>query len=499
MKNRAAAIGAVVAAGAAIVWIANKGRATDKPAAPNAIERKEVVLTVYKDDFGMVRELRPVVMVKGNNQLRVQDVSKLLDPQSVLLGWQDKNNAAQITAHAYDLGVANGDGLLKRYLGKEVEIVRYGMDGREAERTKGTLMVNSGNQVVLESDGKFIVNPQGTIVAASTPDIIPLPQLSVQADSPAAANAALDVAYLTRGLSWSADYVATLAPDADTLNLECWATVTNRTGADYPNAKVTLVAGSPNRAAVPGARRQEPMYYARASSDYKAKSLVRDGEARKMVGDAQNMGEFHEYPVKSATTVVQEQMNRLLMLSSTRVSVVRDYNTRPANLSGYDEWDGGWSNGGRNPERGSVAVALTFHNREEDGLGQPLPSGAIRLYEPDTSGTLRYAGAANLMDTPRDQSVYLTLATAFDVFTEGRIIKKQRVGKHTLRKQIELALHNEKQKDIDLRIVQGFYGRWKIVSESGKHSNLDSDTAQWKIHLAAHSTTPLRFTVEFVI
>ena len=499
MNNKAVTAGAVVLAGAAIVWGANRGRTADKPAAPNAIERKEVVLTVYKDDFGMVRELRPVALVKGNNPIRVQDVSRLLDPQSVLLGWQDKNTAAQITAHAYDLGVANGDGLLKRYLGKEVEIVRYGMDGREAERTKGTLMVNSGNQVVLESDGKFIVNPQGTIVAASTPDIIPIPQLSVQADSPDATNAALDVAYLTRGLSWSADYVATLAPDADTLNLGCWATVTNRTGADYPNAKVTLVAGSPNRATVPGEARKDPMYYAVARPEYQAKSRDSVGHSKQMVGNAQNTGEFHEYPVKSATTVVQEQMNRLLMLSSANVSVVRDYNTRPANLSGYDEWDGGWSSGSSNPERGSVAVALTFHNREKDGLGQPLPSGAIRLYEPDASGTLRYAGAANITDTPRDQSVYLTLATAFDVFTEGRIVKKQRVGKHTLRKQIELSLYNEKQKDVDLRIVQGFYGRWKIVSESGKHTNLDSDTAQWKIHLAAHSTTPLRFTVEFAI
>ena len=248
MKNRGAVIGAAGIVSAGIIWSAAHGRAQKPAAGPTETVRNSVILTVYKDDFGMAQETRPVQLTAGSNKLRITDVSKMLDPQSVLLGWQDKNSAAQIVAHAYDLGVASGDGLLKRYLGKEIEVVRYGQDGHEAEREKGTLMINSGENVTLERDGKFIVNPQGTIVAPVTADIIPIPQLSVQADSPNAQAANLSVTYLTRGLSWSADYVATLAPNTDTLSLECWATVTNRTGADYPNAKVTLVAGSPNRA-----------------------------------------------------------------------------------------------------------------------------------------------------------------------------------------------------------------------------------------------------------
>src|SRR5207248_2625699 len=97
----------------------------------------------------------------------------------------------------------------------------------------------------------FYVQPAGTLVAPANGDIVTIPQLSVQAESPAAQAANLEVAYLTRGLSWSADYVATLSPTGSSLGLECWATVTNRTGTDYPNARVSLMAGMPNRAAAP--------------------------------------------------------------------------------------------------------------------------------------------------------------------------------------------------------------------------------------------------------
>ena len=49
--------------------------------------------------------------------------------------------------------------------------------------------------------------------------------------SPAGRSAVLDLAYLTRGLSWSADYVATLpAASEERMDLGCYATVTNRTG-----------------------------------------------------------------------------------------------------------------------------------------------------------------------------------------------------------------------------------------------------------------------------
>src|SRR5712692_7762425 len=111
-----------------IGWRVSRGLAAPEPAAPGTA-RQNLELTVYAQDFGMVRELRPMQLAKGSNRLRVPDVSKALDPHSVLLRWQSgAPNPPQLVAHSYDLGVDSSDALLKRYLGKPVELVRYGQN-----------------------------------------------------------------------------------------------------------------------------------------------------------------------------------------------------------------------------------------------------------------------------------------------------------------------------------------------------------------------------------
>ena len=473
-----------------VSWVSRGLAAAPEPATPPTA-RQNLELTVYAQDFGMVRELRPMQLAKGSNRLRVPDVSKALDPHSVLLRWQgDAPNPPQLVAHSYDLGVDSSDALLKRYLGKPVELVRYGQNGREADRQRGTLMVEADGAVVVQADGHFYVHPNGTLVAPANGDIVTIPQLSVQAESPAAQDANLEVAYLTRGLSWSADYVATLSPSSSTLVLECWATVTNHTGVDYPNASVSLMAGMPNRAAVPASRLRE----FESSDRTVLPAAPATPQRATQVASPEPVGDFHGYRLKHPTTVAQEQMNRLLMLASESVPITRGYSAR---LPALAAWDVGssWATAGQ-PQRGSVQVALTFYNRAKSGLGVPLPQGAIRVYEPDRSRSLRYAGAATIAYTPRGKKVPLTLASAVDLFTEARIVKKQRLNKYTVRKQVEVVLHNEKPIPTNLRVVQGFGGRWKVVRESHQHVNLDAGTAQWRVKLPAGGKVTLGYTVD---
>jgi hypothetical protein len=497
MRSKLAVLGLLAFVLIGVPWRVTRGRAAEAETAPQGTARQDVELTVYAQDFGMVRELRPLQLAKGSNRLRVPDVSKTLDPHSVLLRWQgDAPNPPQLVAHSYDLGVGSSGDLLKRYLGKEVELVRYAPNGREADRQRGTLMVEADGGVVVQTDGRFYVHPDGTLVAPANADIVTIPQLSVQAESPAAQTTNLEVAYLTRGLSWSADYVATLSPSSNSLALECWATVTNRTGVDYPNANVSLMAGTPNRAATPATAGRFPALASLGFEEIEARVAHRPAALSPAVGGGQPepVGDFHAYQIKNPTTVAQEQMNRLLMLASSRVLVIRDYSATLPALTAYDD-SYSWGTPGQ-PQRGGVEVALTFFNREKAGLGVPLPQGAMRLYEPDRSGALRYAGAATVENTPRDQKVQVTLARAFDLFTEARLVKKQRVKKHTIRKQIEVVLHNEKPTAAELRVVQGFGGRWKILQESHPHVNLDANSAQWPVKLPPSGKATLGYTVD---
>src|SRR5687768_348695 len=144
--------GAAVAAGVGLAaggYVLAQGGGPEKaPPSPRTVE-----LTGYDQDFALGRETRPVELKGGANRLAFADVSRQLDPHSVLLRWQgeEKDGLPQIIGHSYDLGVAGSQELLKHEVGKAVELVRYGEDGREAARDQGRLLVaENGAPAVVE-------------------------------------------------------------------------------------------------------------------------------------------------------------------------------------------------------------------------------------------------------------------------------------------------------------------------------------------------------------
>lgn len=452
--------------------------------------RGEIDLTVYNQDFAMVRESRDVSLASGRNKLQVADVSKELDPSSVLFSWP-KPDTAQVVANIYDLGVQTGQGLLKRYVGQPVEMVWYGQDGKEGTRASGTLQVAGEGGMVMENEGKFMVDPTGTVIAPTRPDIVTIPQLSVDVESPSKQDTKLSVAYLTRGLAWSADYVATLDPDKDSMNMECWATVTNRTGTTFPEAKITLVAGSPNRAT-----RNDRDYIGYELDERVAKLESRSrvpasmGEVSLSNGlpEPQTAGELYAYTVKSPATIAPDQMNRVRMIYSNSLPVAKDYSIRLPQGS-YDYYNTA------SPYRQNAQLAINFVNAEKSGLGAPLPGGAVRVYEPDAAGSTRYVGAATLNDTPKDGHISLTLTNVFDVTSEFRLAKTQRIDKRHVRKDYEAVLSNAKNTPVTLRVVQGIYGGYKLANESVKSQKLNAFTLQWKVPIPAGGKTTLEYSL----
>jgi len=453
--------------------------------------RGQIELVVYSGNFAMVRELRKVELIVGRGRIGVQSVSKSLDQNSVIFTWP-KNPDAKVVSSTYDLGMSNSGHLLSRFLGKEVELVYHGMDGRAGERIKGTLEVADPGNVVVKSDGKYIVNPNATIEAPTNAGIVTIPQLSAEVDSKAGGPTDLAVAYMTEGLSWNADYTATLIPESENIGLECWATVTNTTGTDFPDAQISFVAGSPNRAV--RYRKQEygvDMEIREARRQLPA-SVAMGGSAGTITPfEPVAMGELYAYPYKSTATIRQDQMNRVRMMDSGNVRVKKYYSVALPYISRDYTQIGG------NPDhRISATMGLNFQNSEASGLGQPMPAGAIRVYEPDKSGTIRYVGAASMGDTPKDARVNLTLTDVFDVYVRVRQVSAKKIDKKRTQRVIEVKLSNEKSRPVELRLVQTFGNTWNIVSQSIKGQKLNAWSNQWKANIPAGGEIKLTYTAE---
>ena len=445
---------------------------------------RDIQLTIYKEDFALVHEARPVDLNDGRTRLHLENVSKALDPGTVIFDWSGKKGP-DVVSQMYDLGVANGASLLKRLEGKPVEMLWNSQDGKPHDRIEGTLEAAQDGGFVLRSGDKLYVNPSGTIVASGEASLVTMPQLSVEVDSPGKTSANLGFAYQTRGMSWSADYVGRLTPDGDAMDLECWATLENHTGIDYPNAKITLVAGSPNRAVV-----------ARAQFQGTAGVLLEDEAAKTRVTagwspmQSQAVGELYAYKVPAAASVGQEQMNRVKMLHSERVPVTKDYSIRLDPAGGYDYY-------GSNPRHQNAQLAISLVNDEQSGLGMPLPSGPVRLYDATSSDSTAFVGASGIGDTAKDQHVNMTLSKVFDVYSDSKAVKTQRIDKHTVRRTFQIVLHNEKKSAVDVRLVQAFYGNKHLVSETEKGKMIDSQTRQWTVHVDAGAQKTLTWVEDF--
>jgi len=460
------------------------GCSTASAKSGNANSRQDISLTVYKEDFGVISETRPVLLSSGRNTVHLLDLSKQLNQESLIFDWT-KGNQANVVSTTYDLGVSESTHLLKRYLGKSVELVRYGQDGRESERVRGILEVADPGNLVLNVDGKYLVNPPGSIEASDDNGVVAIPQLRAEVDSASAQNAGLKISYLTGGFSWGADYVGTMKNDG-TMALEVWATVTNKTGIDYPNAKVTLVAGEPNRALIP---------YDGSLAEAEGGIRHRDLQIAGSIPAKQRLspeatGELYEYPVDARVSIAPDQSSRVKMSEVGAVPVKKDYSVRLPDFD-YEEYDNAQT-------RHNAVLAISFKNEKSQGLGLPLPAGAFRIYEPDSSGTQRYIGAATLPDTPKDSGAFLSLSNVFDVYAQSRVNSTKIIDKHRVRKDLEVRIHNSKESAVAVRIVQNVYGKWQVAAESDESTKPDATTLQWVVNVPAGTEKVITSSLVFV-
>jgi len=429
----------------------------------------------------MVYEARPTELRKGTNDVSLEAVSKALDPDTLLYDLS-RASGAEVVASTYDLGVESGSGLIQRLAGQEVEVMLPSQNGEPGDKLRGILEPTPEGGFLLRSEDKVYINPQGTLVAPASASVGTSPKLSVRIQSDAERRADLQVSYLTRGMGWNADYVARLDPQADYLELEGWATVTNTTGIPFENAEVTLVSGSPNRA-VQERRRQLQDSAAGEQAKLYAPTAAR-AEAQEEVGEG------HAYRVPAPVTLGLDQKNRVRMLDARRVPIRRDYAVGLPHLA---EWS--YVAPGQ-PQRSNAALSIHFTNDSASNLGVPLGAGAIRMYENGRDGRPRYTGAASLGDLPKGLQTSLAIGESFDVTAESRVVKSQRIDKRTVRKTVEIRVRNAKRMPVNVRLAQPVSGTAKVVTETSQSRRVAAYRLEWTLPVPAEGEQGLTFTVD---
>ncbi|HEV2079623.1 MAG TPA: hypothetical protein VGR19_06985 [Allosphingosinicella sp.] len=370
----------------------------------------KVSVTIYRDPrrdasqgldlewlngYALISEIRRISIPAGEGEIRFEGVAGGILPESAIVtglpeGVIEKNQDAYLLSPA---------SLLDRSLGRRVHVRRTSMASGKVVEHEAVIRSSPDGAVVLQTaEGFEALRCSGlpeTIVYDKVPEgLSAKPTLSVRTRSSRPASATVTLSYLASGFDWQANYVATLAPQGDRLDLFAWVTLANGDETSFVDAETQTVAGRLNREERDREEpRGEPLnlqcWPAGSTSDIEleeaglvpppppplayvpapveemsSESIVVTGSRVRAIRE--ELGDLKLYRIPERVTVASNSQKQVAMLEKEGVKVQTVYRA---------------SVGAQEPDRGlEVTQLLVTRNRASEGLGLPLPAGRIVLF-----------------------------------------------------------------------------------------------------------------------
>ena len=441
-----------------------------------AADQQSVAVTIYNDNLALIKDARRVALARDMNQLTWRDVSAQMRPETAQLRNLTNPAGFRLQEQTFDFDLLTPESLLEQYVGQQVSVIRtHPTTGVDTRETATVLSTHGG--IVLKFADRIETGVPGRLAFAGVPDTLrDTPSLVISLVSPTAGSQNLELSYLTGGLSWRADYVAELNERDDRLDLNGWVTLTNQSGAAYPNARLQLVAGDVNRV-----RDAQPML---------RETMAKAADAAEM--QQESLFEYHLYTLQRPTTLAQNQTKQVALMTAGRVPVKKEFLLQGAN----------YYYSGQHGELGQkikVGVFVEFDNKGE-GLGIPLPRGVIRLYKQDSQGHAQFVGEDRIEHTPKNETVRLKLGDAFDVTADRKQTDFKKLAgtsryNAVFESAYEIVLKNAKPEAVTVMVREPMPGDWEMVSESQPHTKAASGMAEWSVSVPAAGRATLGYRV----
>ncbi|MEW5838940.1 MAG: DUF4139 domain-containing protein [Pseudomonadota bacterium] len=444
-------------------------------------DQQGVAVTIYNDNLALVKDTRRVSLGKEINHLAWREVSAKMRPETAQLRNLSNPAGFRLLEQNFDFDLLTPQKLLEKYLGQEIKVIRTNpATGMETVENATVLATNNG--VVLKFADRIETGLSGRLAFSGVPDSLrDKPTLVISLINPVAGAQELELSYLTSGLSWRADYVAELNAKDELLDLNGWVTLTNQSGAAYPNARLQLVAGDVNRV------RELPAPAPRAVMA-KMQDLAGAAEMQQ-----ESLFEYHLYTLPRPTTLAENQTKQVALMSASQIPVHKEFL-----LQGADYYYSGQH--GQLGQKLKVGVFVEFKNSTDNRLGLPLPKGVVRVYKKDSAGNAQFIGEDRIDHTPKNEMVRLKLGDAFDVTADKKQTDFQKIGgtgryNYVFESAYEIVLKNAKTEAVTVTVREPMPGDWTVLNESHPHSKAASGTAEWQINVPAEGQAVLSYRV----
>jgi hypothetical protein len=457
-------------------------------------------LTIYNQDFAVVRDTVPLDLQAGANSVRYAGATAQVEPDSVILRDPAGKHSLQILEQNYRNDPVSEPLLLSLFEGKTIDFQDTRLkDNTQVRELVPGKIVRSGyvpggeaQQPIIEVNGKLQFSLPGTPLFPDLGDDTVLkPAFNWLLQSDPAGKFDAEVGYVTGGFSWNASYNLVSEEKGDNADLVAWITMKNESGKTFENARIQLMAGDVNK--VPEGTSLNRFYRARM-----AMPMAADMAAAPPVTE-KAFDEFHLYSIARPTTLHDQETKQVEFAHAEKMYAPTIYVYDGA--QGYQFYGLNYDQGYGQTDNKKVVVQREFVNAETNQLGIALPAGKLRFYRRDAGGQLQFVGENTIDHTPRNETVRVTTGNAFDLVGE----RKQTnfhvdTGDKWIDESFEIKLRNRKKDmPVEIRVVEHLYrwSNWEITKQSDDFTKKDAQTIEFRIPVKPDEERTVTYTVHY--
>jgi hypothetical protein len=466
-------------------------------------------LTIYNQDFAVVRQEIPLELKSGENQIQVNNITMHLEPDSVILRDPSGKHSISVLEQNYRADPVSQMSLLSLYEGRTIDfeqpdrstvkgkVVRSGYVRPDYFNINGYQQNYPGpEEPIIEVGGQLRFGLPGTpIFPDLTAETILKPRLEwlVATDKPGKFPA--EFSYVTGGMSWQADYNIVAPEKGDSVDIVGWVTMDNRSGRTFENARIKLMAGDVNK------------MQQRGISGRDFSQMVAVNAAAPMVPTVSEKAfdEYHLYTLEHSTTLRDRETKQVEFIHASGVTTkqIYVYDGCKIEFNRYNGWT--FENIRNDHSYGTesnpkIWVMREFVNSEANHLGMPLPKGRVRFYRRNDDGQVEFTGENMIDHTPHNETVRIYTGNAFDLTGERRRTNYTMESiKNTASESFEIKIRNHKKEPVDVRVVEHLYRgtNWEISAKSNEFQKKDSQTIEFPVTIAPDGERVITYTARY--
>ena len=470
----------------------------------NNLEANDTQLTIYNQNFAVVKGNRILELKKGENELRVTDITAYLEPESVILRDTDNPESLKILEQNYESDPLSEGLLLKKSEGKILDFEIANPKTGEKEIIKGKIIRSgyvpqypyagygqSQAQPIIEVNGKIQFGLPGKPVFDSIESGGFLkPTLLWNLWTSKAGKHNVEFSYLTNEISWVSSYNAVMPEKRNKFDIIGWITINNRCGMDFDKTSVKLIAGDVSRVQQEAGGR---MMYAKMAMADEQVTTVRE----------RSFEEYHLYTLGRLVTILDKEIKQIEFIRANNVSFQRFYvydGFETGQYAGRDSYSARDRSDYGTICNKKVRVMLEFKNSEANHLGIPLPKGKVKIYRKDIDGRNEFTGEDQIDHTATDETVKLYMGNAFDIVGER---KQTNFYTDSSRKytdeSFEIKLRNRKKEEVSIRVIEHLYRwtNWEIKENNIPYTKKDSKTIEFNVKIPANGEKTITYTAHY--